>query len=213
MTNEFPVLLVTQKAYEASFSETLGSKYKFWFDHEELGSCLYKQSRANLGEDWAEKVAAELCELLGLPHAVYKLASTWEGNRGVVSPNFLSKSGTLVHGNELLSSIVPNYPAFSTYGVSQHTIDVVLSTITRQSVNLPIDWIPPSGIQTAVDVFVGYLLLDAWIGNGECAKAHATRSPPRKLGYCPNQSSIDLTRNGTPSTYLRPCFKFGTRPF
>ena len=167
MTNEFPVLLVTQKAYEASFSETLGSKYKFWFYHEELGSCLYKQSRANLGEDWAEKVAAELCELLGLPHAVYKLASTWEGNRGVVSPNFLPKSGTLVHGNELLSSIVPNYPAFSTYGVSQHTIDVVLSTIARQSVNLPIDWIPPSGIQTAVDVFVGYLLLDAWIGNGD----------------------------------------------
>jgi len=42
-----------------------------------------------LGEDWAEKVAAELCELLGLPYAAYELASTWQGNRGVVSPNFL----------------------------------------------------------------------------------------------------------------------------
>ena len=84
MTNEFLVLLVTQQAYEASFSETLGSKYKFWFYHEELGRCLYKHNRANLGEDWAEKVAAELCELLGLPHAAYELASTWQGNRGVV---------------------------------------------------------------------------------------------------------------------------------
>ncbi|MEH2218254.1 MAG: hypothetical protein V7K72_14280 [Nostoc sp.] len=121
MTSEFPILLVTQKAYEASSNETLGSKYKFWFDHEELGRCLYKQSRENLGEDWAEKVASELCELLGLPHAVYELASTWEGSRGVVSPNFLSQGGTLVHGNELLSSIVPNYPAFGTYGISQHT--------------------------------------------------------------------------------------------
>lgn len=80
MTSEFPILLVTQKAYEASSNETLGSKYKFWFDHEELGRCLYKQSRENLGEDWAEKVASELCELLGLPHAVYELASTWEGD-------------------------------------------------------------------------------------------------------------------------------------
>lgn len=123
MTSEFPILLVTQKAYEASSNETLGSKYKFWFDHEELGRCLYKQSRENLGEDWAEKVASELCELLGLPHAVYELASTWEGvhevtpkeYRGVVSPNFLSQGGTLVHGTELLSSIVPNYPAFGTY--------------------------------------------------------------------------------------------------
>jgi len=96
MTSEFPILLVTQKAYEASSNETLGSKYKFWFDHEELGRCLYKQSRENLGEDWAEKVASELCSLLGLPHAVYELASTWEGSRGVVSPNFLPQGGTLV---------------------------------------------------------------------------------------------------------------------
>jgi hypothetical protein len=28
MTDEFPILLVTQEAYEASSNETLGSKYK-----------------------------------------------------------------------------------------------------------------------------------------------------------------------------------------
>lgn len=167
MTDEFPIQLVTQEAYEASSNETLGSKYKFWFHHQVLGDCLYKQTRLNLGEDWAEKVASQLCELIGLPHAVYELASTWEGDRGVVSPNFLPPGGTLVHGNELLASIVPNYQTFSTYGASQHTIDLVLNTIVRESVNLPIDWTPPSGIQKAVDVFVGYLLLDAWIGNGD----------------------------------------------
>jgi hypothetical protein len=95
------------------------------------------------------------------------LASTWEGNCGIISPNFLPQGGTLVHGNELLSSIVPNYPAFETYGVYQHTIDVVLEAIASESVNLPIGWTPTSDIQTAVDVFVGYLLLDAWIGNGD----------------------------------------------
>jgi hypothetical protein len=162
MTNNFPVILVTQFDYESSLNETLGSKYKFWFHHDELGRCLYKQSRPNLGEDWAEKVASELCKLIGLPHAV-----TCSGNRGIVSPNFLPDGGTLFHGNELLTSIIPNYPKFGTYGISQHTIDVVLSVIADESVNLPIAWTPPFGIEKAVDVFVGYLLLDVWIGNGD----------------------------------------------
>ena len=76
---EYPVIFVTEADYKLSKNETLGSKYKFWFQHQELGRCLYKQARQNLGEDWAEKVASELCELLGLPHAIYELAETWEG--------------------------------------------------------------------------------------------------------------------------------------
>ncbi len=164
---EFPVISVTKADYELSSNETMGSKYKFWFQHEQLGRCLYKQARQNLGEDWAEKVASELSELLGLPHATYHLAETWEGNQGVVSPYFLPPGGTLVHGNEILTPIVPNYPTFATYGASQHTIDIVLQVIEADHVGLPIDWTPPSGIHTAVEVFVGYLLLDAWIGNGD----------------------------------------------
>ena len=167
MIDEFPILLVTQEAYETSSNETLGSKYKFWFHDKEINRCLYKQTRLNLGEDWAEKVASQLCELIGLPHAVYELASTWIGDRGVISPNFLPQGGTLVHGNELLASIVPNYPTFSTYGTSQHTIDLVLGIIGGDAINLPLNWTPISGIHKAVDVFVGYLLLDAWIGNGD----------------------------------------------
>lgn len=164
---EFPIIFVTKADYELSSNEAMGSKYKFWFQHEQLGRCLYKQARQNLGEDWAEKVASELSELLELPHATYHLAETWEGNRGVVSPNFLPPGGTLVHGNEILTPVVPNYPTFATYGVSQHTIDIVLQVIEADDVGLPIAWTPPSGIQKAVEVFVGYLLLDAWIGNGD----------------------------------------------
>jgi hypothetical protein len=166
MTADFPIIQLSQAAYEESWDENLGSKYKFWFRHPELGPCLYKQNRDNLGEDWAEKVASELCELIGLPHATYELASR-EGDRGVISLNFLPLGGTLVHGNELLASLVPNYPTLQTYGASQHTIELVLRTIARESINLPLDWKPPSGIQSSVDVFVGYLLLDAWIGNGD----------------------------------------------
>lgn len=164
---KFPIILVSQEAYQLSSQEMMGSKFKFWFEHEQLGLCLYKQARENIGEDWAEKVASQLCELLGLPHAVYELAETWEGNCGVVSPYFLPTGGTLVHGNELLTPIVPNYPTSGTYKVTQHTIDIVLNVIEDNSVNLPLDWTAPNGIQRAVEVFVGYLLLDAWIGNGD----------------------------------------------
>jgi hypothetical protein len=84
MSDEFPIIIVTPQAYELSNQEAMGSKYKFWFEHPELGRCLYKQARLDLGEDWAEKVASELCELLGIPHANYELAATSEGNLGVV---------------------------------------------------------------------------------------------------------------------------------
>ncbi|WP_186538504.1 HipA-like protein [Dulcicalothrix desertica] len=193
MTNEFPIIIVTEEAYKSSTDEALGSKYKFWYQHEKLGRCLYKQARANSGEDWAEKIASELCKLLVLPHATYELALTSEGNRGVVSPDFLSSDSILVHGNELLTSIVPNYPTFGTYGISQHTIDVVLMAINNESINLPIGWSAISSIQAPVDVFVGYLLLDAWIGNGD--RHHENWAIVRKI-----ESTLEQTE------YLAPTY-------
>lgn len=167
-TSEYQVITITQEIYERRKNESMGSKYKFWFEQENI-AYLYKQARPNIGEDWAEKVAAELCNLLGIPHAEYELAETWQGNRGVVSPKFLDaeEGKILINGNELLIPIVPNYNTFATYGASQHTIDVVLKAIGNDSVNLPLGWTTPVGIQTAVELFVGYLLLDAWIGNGD----------------------------------------------
>lgn len=163
---QFSVITITRAAYEQSTEEVMGNKRKFWFEYEKQ-RYLYKQARAAQGEDWAEKVASELCKLLGLPHAIYELAQTWEGERGVVSPSFLLREGSLIHGNEILSPIIPNYPTTATYGVSQHTIEIVLNAIEAERVNLPLNWTTPLGIQKAVEVFVGYLLLDAWIGNGD----------------------------------------------
>ncbi len=40
--------------------EQMGTKPKFWFQDEDQGYCLYKEARPNTGEDWAEKVAAEV---------------------------------------------------------------------------------------------------------------------------------------------------------
>lgn len=164
MSPPFPIIVVPTDAAVAT--EAMGTKFKFWFHHPELGYCLYKQARPNTGEDWAEKIASQLCDLLGLPHAQIELA-TWNHNRGTVSPSFVPDAGNLIQGNEILGPMVPDYPQFQTFNVSQHTLDIVLTAISNKVVQLPLSWIPPQGITIAVETFVGYLLLDAWIGNSD----------------------------------------------
>lgn len=161
MCDLFPIIKVPEDAILET--EELGTKRKFWFDQSQV-KCLYKQARPNTGEAWAEKIASELCELLNLPHADYELA-IWKGNFGTISPSFLPRNNTLILGNEILVKIEQNYPQSETFGVSEHTLDVVIKAIENNSVNLPLNWNHPKNIQTAVETFVGYLLLDAWIGN------------------------------------------------
>jgi hypothetical protein len=160
--NPFPIIDVPANAAEEI--EAMGTKDKFWFYHSEFGKCLYKKARPNTGEDWSEKIASELCALLGLPHAHYELAIHNEAF-GVVSPSLVCDGDALVHGNEILARRDRSYPIDRTFKVSQHTLDVVLDVLGGEVVQLPLNWIPSDGITTAVEVFLGYLLLDAWIGN------------------------------------------------
>jgi hypothetical protein len=71
------------------------------------------------------------------------------------------------HGNELLHERDPSYPPEGARHVrtQEHTIEAVRAVIGAQGVGLPVGWQPPQGIESPVDVFGGYLLLDAWIGN------------------------------------------------
>ncbi|MBE9077546.1 HipA-like protein [Romeria aff. gracilis LEGE 07310] len=161
MSQEFFIVEVPSKAPEET--EEMGTKEKFWFHDLNRELCLYKKSRPGTGEDWSEKIAAELCELLGLPHADYELA-TFENSRGTISPCFLPKAGSLIPGNEVLAQLMSDYPSGSS-NPSQHTISKVFQVIEKPTVNLPSGWVPPEGICTAADVFIGYILLDAWIGN------------------------------------------------
>lgn len=175
----------------------MGSKPKFWFFHAQHGTLkqyLFKEARPNTGEDWSEKIASELCALLGLPHAHYELAKS-RGKRGTASLNFVVvppeiqpvlqqapvwgeafwgdfvwsdvPHPSLVHGNELLFELVPDYERHPVrkYHASQHTLDLVLRIVGDERIDLPLGWMPPPGVTTAAEVFVGYLLLDAFIGN------------------------------------------------
>lgn len=153
----FPVITIPDDA--ADLQEQLGTKPKFWFGSK---PSLFKEIREGTGEDWSEKVACELAELLGIPHAKYDLG-LWKGRRGVVSDSFLPSGGRLIHGNELLAKIVPQYPTRKFFRVRQHSLRVV-TTIIQMS-KPPIGFVLPPEVQTGVDVFIGYLMLDAWIGN------------------------------------------------
>jgi hypothetical protein len=163
VSNKFPIITIPAEAPEES--EEMGTKEKFWFHHEELGLCLYKKARQNTGEDWSEKIASELCKLIQLPHAEYELA-LFNNEKGTVSKSFLPENSSLVTGNEILAQIFLEYSE-DINDLSQHTLDNVFRVFTNNSVDLPLNWTPLEGIETAIDTFIGYLILDAWIGNSD----------------------------------------------
>jgi hypothetical protein len=161
----YPIITVAANAPEAT--EPLGTKDKFWY---EGGMFLFKQVRRGTGEDWAEKVCAELARRLELPHAEYDLGQweTGDGNvRGVRSRNFCPPGAALTLGNELLAEADPDYAvgAVSKYRVPAHTVERVILNLRNWVPALPIEWNPPPFVRNAVDTFIGYLLLDALVGN------------------------------------------------
>jgi hypothetical protein len=164
---EQPFIIVPVDPALAEVTEQMGSKDKFWYEDPSLGKTLFKAARPNTGEDWAEKAAQELCHLLGLPHVRYELADA-QGVLGVVTPSFVGPHETLVHGNELLAGVSAKYAidAEESGGrSSQYTVGLVLATLDASGAIPRPEWQLPNDVSSAVDVFVGYLLLDAWIGN------------------------------------------------
>jgi hypothetical protein len=86
--------------------------------------------------------------------------------RCVVSPSFVPPLGALVPGNELLVQIDPNYLSRVTrFKQSRHTVDAVSKAIRSAACKFPVGWSAPPSFSDAMDVFVGYLMLDALIGN------------------------------------------------
>jgi len=163
MTDFYPVIKIPDGAPE--LLEQQGTKTKYWLHKEDEGRFLFKIGRANTGENWAEKVACELCSLFGLPHAHYDL-SVWKEDKGVRTETFIPKHGRLIMGNELLAEIHNTYPEQQRYKAQDHTLGRIFGLLSRKEILLPLNWEQPSkDIENAVDVFIGYLLLDAWIAN------------------------------------------------
>ena len=155
--------------------EPMGTKEKYWFSRtkgtwywdglgDEYREFLFKAGREGTGENWAEKIVAEFCALLDLPHAEYDLAM-YGDKRGVISPTFVSSGASLRHGNEMLSTYIEGYEKSKRYHQTQHTVDAVFDVLNDGQIQLPLGWSNRGGMNCARDVFTGYLMLDAWVAN------------------------------------------------
>jgi hypothetical protein len=162
----YKIVEVPQRAAESA--EQLGTKYKFWYRDETNRLTLFKEGRPGTGENWAEKVASELAELLGMPHVRYEFAR-YEGREGVICPALGGRGAVLVHGNELLTTFGTDYEGNEAkiYQRREHTVSRVLSYFRASShlVGMPHGFTQTERISSALDVFIGYLMFDAWIAN------------------------------------------------
>jgi len=137
-------------------TEQLGSKPKFWVFFEGH-RWLFKEARINTGEDWAEKVAAEIAKAIGIRAATVELAQ-YAGRRGSISLNFVDvdAGGALVHGNEILALQVTGYDKGKMFQQSDHTLE---------NIRIAIQGLFGQVADPILTELAGYLVLDALIGN------------------------------------------------
>ena len=154
--------------------EQMGTKSKFWYVDSNTGvEYLFKSIHTEdrngnkierIGEDWAEKIACEIAEVLGIPHAEYDLA-TYNGERGIRSKKFNPPGSNMFFGNHLIEHIVNSSQATLEKGQRSQTIsrvEIILKNIIQ---NPPLGWEKTERITSALDVFIGYLLFDVLISN------------------------------------------------
>lgn len=153
--------------------EALGTKPKRWLKDPQDGhrwlmkDCTYSQrndgTRYRKGDDWSERIANGVAQRLGLPAAPTELAVRRIGDtrvHGVISKSVVREreDGTieedLVDGNQLLPVPVAGGDR------SAYTIASVREALMGVEAPAGID-----GSHTAWDVFIGYLILDAVVGN------------------------------------------------
>lgn len=172
----YPIVDVT--TWVVDQDEQMGSKEKGWrINPEDGGRWLFKlnrrhENRQHPGEDWSEKIASEAAELLGLPHARVELAVGEEGRPGIITRNFVTDPERLrlTHGNELMARVQADYPVEQCRGVRCYSVEAMLSVFEThryiQAPRLEPGTRPyPRGVESAADVLVGYLMLDALVGN------------------------------------------------
>ena len=163
----FPVLRVNLE--DADDVETLGTKPKFWWFNRQRKRLLFKAEDRGTGEDWAEKISCHLCELLDLAHVHYELAHEYANGEpqrpGVICENLAIAPLSLLLGNQLLVKRDDSYPLDerAKYKVRLHTVEAIVSVL--KELEPPRGWKASGDIRSALDVFVGYIMLDCWIAN------------------------------------------------
>lgn len=150
--------IVEVRPEEVVGDEGMGSKPKFWFRRDGR-RWLFKEARDRTGEDWAEKVVAEVARTAGVPAATVELAD-FGGRRGCASLSFADpdEGETLIHGNEILAGFVLGYDPRKKFHQSDHTLENVFAAVRKM--------FPDKDHQDSrLAELARYLVLDALVGN------------------------------------------------
>jgi hypothetical protein len=160
-----PYSIIDLQAQWVRADEPMGTKDKAWFLLPGRNErWLFKYARVNkavsTGEHWAEKIAAEVAGLIGIPHCEVELAR-FEGRMGSLSLRFpeLSQLGmTLVHGNDLLAGLVLGYDPEKRFHQSDHTLENILAAVAQAISDEQEQY-------EAMTTLAGFVVLDALILN------------------------------------------------
>ena len=153
-----------------SGEEDLGTKPKRWLINPNTGErwlmkdATFSRPRDGLeyrkGDDWAERIAYAVAVVLGLPAAQVELSVDSRGERavyGIICRSVLKDTEALVHGNALLAE---QGDFITRRDRQQYTVEAIYRALVNHQ--------PPTstmGDLSTWEVFVGYLVLDAIVGN------------------------------------------------
>ena len=162
MTDQYEIVDVT--AWSVQDTESVGGDEKVWLA-DPLGQVWLFKPRTERpdriqGEDWAEKIAAEIARQLGIPAAHVELAIR-DGVRGTISLNLRPDGWERQHGDVLLAELVLDYRP-KTRDRHGHDLNNIARALDNFGPPLGTD---PSLPMTAFEVFAGYLVFDALIAN------------------------------------------------
>ena len=142
-------------------TESSGGDEKEWLRDLDGFLWLFKPRTEQLGwsqgEDWAEKITAEMAQLLGVPAARVQLAQR-RGRYGSISLSLRPPGWELQHGAVLLAELLSDYAPRSKSRAG-HTLASVQRVFSEVR--------PPAALPqfTAFEAFTGYLVLDALVAN------------------------------------------------
>lgn len=185
-------------AWTVEQPEAGGGGQNRWLRDPEDRRWLYKATRINRhngqpqGEDWAEKAVEGLASLIGVPTAHVEVAHVVRSDGvelGVISRDLAVDMD--LQGGFMLLADVPGYRFRDERGRPPrdhvgHTVANVRRALQEQRVRPPVGFAP--GSFTAFDVFAGFLLLDAWVGNQDRHEENwaVLRSPDAELSLAPS---------------------------
>jgi hypothetical protein len=161
--DQYPVVEVAD--WELAGVEPDGLSPNTWYrepatDELWLFKPVVSHGELRQGENWSEKLSSEIGALIGVPTATVELA-TLSGYPGCISLNLCPRKWEMQQGAVLLAGFVDGYRS-KIKGRAGHSLGNISRAL--EGLSPPPDWKFPDGFG-AFDVFAGYLVFDALIGN------------------------------------------------